>query len=90
MLHRVCNQDVQRYVSASAGLVPLDCIGGLNNDYFAKLRSHNGQLISNETVIYKVERGVAISRRQPAEVVTSLSCGLRSPIHHHGALRYEA
>lgn len=62
MLHRVGNQDVQRYVSAPAVLVPLDCISGLKNDYFAKLRSHNGQLISNETVTYEVERSVAISQ----------------------------
>lgn len=61
MLHRVCNQDVHRYVSASAVLAPLDCVGGLHNDYFAKLRSHNGQLISNETVTHEVERSVAIS-----------------------------
>lgn len=53
----------------------------LTNDYFSKLRSHNGQLICNETVTYKVERGVAISLRRLAEVATS------SPIHHRGALR---
>lgn len=58
---------------------PLYWVGGFNNDYFAKLRSHNGQLIPNETVTYEVERGAAISRQRPAGVVTSLSCGLRSP-----------
>lgn len=58
---------------------PVYCISRFNNDYFAKLRSHNGQLISNETVTYEVERGAAISRQWPAEVVTSLTCGLHSP-----------
>lgn len=76
MLHHVCNQDVQRYVRASPELAPHDSIGGFNNDYFAKLWSHNGQLICNETVSYEVERSFAI---RPAEVVTSLSCSLCSP-----------
>lgn len=43
--YHVCNHDLQPSVSASTLLHR-----GFNNDYFAKLRSHNGQLISNETV----------------------------------------
>lgn len=44
---------------------------------FAEWRSHNGQLIFNESVTHEAERGIAISnwQPQPPKVVTSLSCG---------------
>lgn len=49
---------------------------------FAKWRSHNGQLIFNESVTHEAERGIAISnwQPQPPKVVTSLSC---SPYASH-------
>lgn len=53
---------------------------------FAKWRSHNGQLIFNESVTHEAERGIAISnwQPQPPKVVTSLSCG---PYASHPSLR---
>lgn len=52
---------------------------------FAKWRSHNGQLIFNESVTHEAKCGIAISNWQPQlpKVVTSLSC---SPYTSHPSL----